>query len=133
MGSKQIGLFKSVRNYYHTVHSGETLSWIAGWYGIPLADLMAWNGLNNASVIRPDQKLVLLVVPPATPTLTPSPVTMTTSLSPSITPSSTATPPVTDTEAPRKSGIGIMLGMITIAVAMGGLLWWRSSRKRPSQ
>jgi len=118
-------------NYYHTVHSGETLSWIAGWYGIPLADLMAWNGLNNASVIRPDQKLVLLVAPPATPTLTPSPVTMTTSLSPSITPSSTATPPVTDTQAPRKSGMGIMLGMITIAVAIGGLLWWRFSRKRP--
>ena len=44
-------------NYYHTVHSGETLSWISGWYGVSLADLMAWNGLNNASVIRPEQKI----------------------------------------------------------------------------
>ena len=118
-------------NYYHTVHSGETLSWIAGWYGIPLVDLMAWNGLNNASVIRPDQKLVLLVAPPATPTLTPSPVTMTPSLSPSITPPTTATPPVTDTESPRKSGMGIILGVAIIGI--GGFLWWRFSRKRPSQ
>jgi len=31
-------------NYYHVVQSGETLSWIAGLYKIPLADLMAWNG-----------------------------------------------------------------------------------------
>ena len=54
-------------NYYHTVQSGETLSWIAGLYDVPLADLMAWNGLNNASVIRPEQKLLLLVTPPATP------------------------------------------------------------------
>ena len=33
-------------NYYHTVQSGETLSWIAGLYDVPLADLMAWNGLE---------------------------------------------------------------------------------------
>ncbi len=57
-------------NYYHTVQSGETLSWIASLYEVPLSDLMAWNGLNAASVIRPDQKLLLLVVPPATATTT---------------------------------------------------------------
>ena len=79
-------------NYYHTVHSGETLSWIASFYDVPLADLMAWNGLNAASVIRPEQKLLLLVAPPATPTLTPSPATITPSPSPSITP-----PPPTGT------------------------------------
>src|SRR6266508_2885628 len=46
-------------NYYHIVRSGETLFWIAGLYDIPLADLMIWNGLNAASVIRPEQKLLL--------------------------------------------------------------------------
>jgi LysM repeat protein len=115
-------------NYYHIVHSGETLSWIAGWYGIPLADLMAWNGLNNASVIRPDQKLVLLVVPPVTPTVTPSPITITPSLIPSITPSSTATPPIIGAESPRKSGMGLILGVAIVGIS--GLLWWRFSRKK---
>jgi LysM repeat protein len=115
--------------YYHTVHSGETLSWIAGFYDVPLADLMAWNGLNAASVIRPDQKLLLLVVPPVTPTLTPSPVTITPSPSPSSTPlPPTGTPPVTETESPRRFGLGLILGVITIGI--GGWLWWRFSRKR---
>jgi LysM repeat protein len=59
-------------NYYHTVSSGETLSWIAAWYDVPLAELMAWNGLNNASVIRPGQNCSFSC-PAPTPTLTPSP------------------------------------------------------------
>jgi LysM repeat protein len=71
-------------NYYHTVRSGETLSWIASLYAIPLADLMAWNGLNATSVIRPEQKLLLLVTPPATATFTPSPATITPSPSPTL-------------------------------------------------
>lgn len=61
--------------YYHVVQSGETLSWIAGYYTIHLYDLMVWNGLNNTSIIRPGQKLVLEVTPPATITLTPGPPT----------------------------------------------------------
>jgi len=116
--------------YYHTVHSGETLSWIAAWYDIPLADLMNWNGLNAASVIRPDEKLVLLVTPPATPTLTPGPVTITPSPSPSLTPPPpTGTPTVTPTESssPPRLGIGVMLGVVVLAI--GGLLWWRFSRQ----
>jgi LysM repeat protein len=114
-------------NYYHTVHSGETLSWIAGWYGVPLADLMAWNGLNNASVIRPEQKLLLLVTPPATATLTPSPVTITPSPSPSITPSPTGTALVAETASPRSSGLGLILGVSIMLI--GGLLWWRFARQ----
>lgn len=114
--------------YYHTVQSGETLSWIAALYEIPLANLMAWNGLNNASVIRPDQKLLLLVTPPATPTLTPSPVTITPSPSPSITPPlPTATPVVTATRSPRRLGLGLILGVITILI--GGWLGWRYLRR----
>src|SRR6185436_3798081 len=51
-------------NYYHIVQSGETLSGIADRYDIPLAELMAWNGLTSTSIIRPGQKLLLLVTPP---------------------------------------------------------------------
>ena len=117
-------------NYYHTVHSGETLSWIANWYGVPLADLMSWNGLNNASVIRPEQKLLLLVTPPATATFTPSPVTITPSASPSITPSPTGTPPSEvdrTAESPSRSGLGLFF--VVAIVGIGGLIWWRFSRK----
>jgi LysM repeat protein len=63
--------------YYHTVSSGETLSWISGYYGVDLDDLMAWNGLNASSVIIPGQKLLLQVTPPATETRVPPPVTPT--------------------------------------------------------
>ncbi len=116
-------------NYYHTVRSGETLSWIAGFYDIPLADLMAWNGLNNISVIRPEQKLLLRVTPPATATYTPAPVTITVSPSPSVTlPPPTASPPVTTIESPRQFGLGLILVMTTLLI--GGLLWWRFLRKR---
>jgi LysM repeat protein len=115
--------------YYHTVTSGETLSWIASFYDVPLADLMAWNGLNNASVIRPDQKLLLLVTPPATETPTPGPATITPSPRPSLTSSPTGTPLVTETTppSPRRSGLGLMFVLGILGV--GGLLWWRFGRK----
>ena len=109
-------------NYYHTVQSGETLSWIADLYDVPLADLMAWNGLNNASVIRPEQKLLLLVAPPATLTVTPSPPTITPSPRPSITPPPpTGTPLVTATESPPGFSLSLILGVSIIVI--GGLLW----------
>jgi peptidoglycan endopeptidase LytE len=116
--------------YYHTVQSGETLSWIASLYEITLSDLMAWNGLNAASVIRPEQKLVLLVAPPATPTFTPGPPTTTPLPSPTITPPPpTATPTVTPIESSAGTGLGLVLGVVVIGI--GGLLWWRS-RRNPS-
>ena len=117
-------------SYYHTVQSGETLSWIAGLYEVPLADLMVWNGLNNDSVIRPGQKLLLLVTPPATPTLTktPSPTAIPASPSPSITPPMpTASPPATATEPPSKFWLSLILGVVIIVI--GGLLWWNFSRR----
>ncbi len=73
-------------NYYHTVKTGEYLAWIANLYEISLAELMAWNGLSSASIIRPGQQLLLRVTPPATATPTPAP--------PSATPTSTRTPVV---------------------------------------
>jgi LysM repeat protein len=114
--------------YYHTVQSGETLSWIAAFYDVPLADLMSWNGLNNASVIRPEQKLLLLVTPPATETFTPSPATITPSPSPSLTPSPTGTPLVTTPDSPRRSGLGFVF--LVIILGIGGLLWWRFAHRR---
>ena len=117
-------------NYYHTVQSGETLSWIAGLYEVPLADLMTWNGLNNTSVIRPEQKLLLLITPPATLTVTQTsvPGTTTPSPSPSITlPPPTGTPPITATESPRRVNLSLIVGVT--AILIGGLLWWRFSRK----
>jgi LysM repeat protein len=122
--------------YYHTVQSGETLSWIAALYEVPLADLMAWNGLNNASVIRPDQKLVLLVTPPVTPTPTPGPATVTPSPTLSLTPAPpTVTPSLTETASSRRSGLVPMLGVTLIAVVIGGLLWWRriSASRSPTE
>jgi LysM repeat protein len=115
--------------YYHTVHSGETLSWIASFYDVSLSDLMAWNGLDAASVIRPEQKLVLLVAPPATPTFTPGPPTVTPSPSPTLTPlSPTATPIVTATESSAGTGVGLLLGVVVIGI--GGFFWWRVRRNR---
>ena len=117
-------------NYYHIVRSGETLMWIAGLYVVPLSDLMTWNGLNNTSVIYPEQKLLLLVTPPATATLTPRPATMTPTPSPSNTPAPPAeTPTVVVTETPslREFGLPLIIGVAMIVI--GVLVWWRFSRK----
>jgi LysM repeat protein len=121
-------------NYYHTIHSGETLSWIANWYSVPLADLMTWNGLNNASVIRPEQKLLLLVTPPATSTATPtsSPIPTTPSASPSVAPSPTGTPPVTATRSPSPSRFGLGVLVVVSILVIGGAFWWKFSRKANS-
>ena len=117
-------------NYYHTVRSGETLMWIAGLYAVPLSDLMTWNGLNNTSVIYPEQKLLLLVTPPATATPTPAPVTITPSPHPSLTsppPTETPTVIVTATPSLREFGLPLIIGVAMIV--MGVLVWWRFSRK----
>jgi LysM repeat protein len=114
--------------YYHAVQSGETLSRIAGLYGIPLSDLLRWNGLDSTAIIRPDQKLLLLVIPPATPTLAPSPTTSTPSPSPSLTqPAPTGTLAVTTAEAPYRVDPSPILGVALIAI--GGLLGWRFLRR----
>ena len=121
-------------NYYHVVQSGETLSWIASLYHIGLGELMAWNGLNNASIIRPDQKLLLRVTPPPTPTATLGPPTATATATPTPRPPTatrtlthTALPPTfTPTPAPHSSAPGAgWLPFIIAAVAvliLAGLL-----------
>lgn len=43
----------------YTVQSGDTVSTIAGRFGLPVADVLSWNGLGWRSVIYPGQKLTL--------------------------------------------------------------------------
>jgi LysM repeat protein len=117
--------------YFHTVQSGETLSWIASLYEVPLSDLMRWNGLDNNSVIRPDQKLLLLVTPPATPTFTPAPATVTPSPTASFTPAPpTATLTVVVAKTPARGfNLGLFLAIIVIVIGGGGLIWWKLPRR----
>jgi LysM repeat protein len=119
--------------YYHTVQSGQTLSWIAGLYNVSLSDLMNWNGLNN-SIIRPNQKLLLLVTPPATPTFTPAPPTATPLPTPTITPL-----PPTEIPVATTLPLGFLVGgfnpgwlflALAAVIVMGGLLWWGLSRRK---
>ncbi|NLW71523.1 MAG: LysM peptidoglycan-binding domain-containing protein [Chloroflexi bacterium] len=69
--------------YYHHVKEGQNVGWIAGYYGISVDELLAWNSLTKLSIIYPGDKLLLNVTPPATatpvptPTLTPEPATAT--------------------------------------------------------
>jgi len=115
--------------YYHTVKSGETLSWIAGLYNVALADLMAWNGLNSTSVIYPEQNLILQVTPPATQTFTPGPPTATApATSTKLPPTATQTPTrtmlsPTVTAAPA-SQTGRLAGgwIILLLLAAGGMI-----------
>ncbi len=79
-------------NFYHTIQSGEYLAWIADLYQVRLVDLVAWNDLAADSIIRPGQRLLLRVTPPATNTPTPG--------TPSATPTVSVTPPAfTSTES----------------------------------
>ncbi|GAB4494162.1 MAG: hypothetical protein Fur0016_30920 [Anaerolineales bacterium] len=117
--------------YYHVVQSGQTLSWIANYYAIPLASLMLWNGLNNDSIIRPNQKLLLLVTPPVTETPTPTPLTPT----PTSQPTSTLTPTlnaeaaaVSSTSAAPENGWPAPM-MVVIVLGLGGLTWYLLARK----
>lgn len=114
--------------YYHAVRSGENLSSIADLYKINLNDLMAWNGLNSGSILRPDQKLLLEVTPPATATFTPGlPTATRTATRVPPTPTRTRTPrPATVTptivvEEASVIGPGTYLPYVIIGLAAVGL------------
>jgi len=118
-------------NYYHTIQSGETLSWIAGYYAVPLANLMAWNGLTNDSIIRPNQKLLLLVTPPVTETPIPTPLTTTPTPQPTftLTPALAAeTPPAIPEPASTGSWWPALL-ILAVVAGLGGLAWFLFTRK----
>jgi LysM repeat protein len=125
-------------NYYHIVESGEYLAWIADLYDINLAELMAWNGLTSASVIKPGQQLLLRVTPPATSTPIPTLPSITSTITQTpVTPTSTqglitTLPSVTATanrEAqPSLSG---MIAPLVVFLVIAGLLvlGWASRRR----
>jgi len=120
--------------YYHTVSSGETLSWISGYYGVGMTELMIWNELSTSSIIIPGQKLVLQVTPPATETPVPPPATSTPRPTATLAPSPTlesltaqASSPtdaraeiVASTPFGGEKGIGTLLWAVVLAA--GGLI-----------
>ncbi len=128
--------------YYHTVSRGETLSWISSYYGLRLSELMAWNGLDASSVIRPGEKLLLQVTPPATETVAPLPVTDTPLPAPvlatptptqksetqALSASPTATQQAGGSFLGGRTATGIII--LVVALAVGGLLLARFSMRR---
>jgi len=115
--------------YYHTVSSGETLSWIAGYYGVSLSDLMSWNGLTGSSILLPEQKLLLQVTPPATETATPGPPTRTATatrppatLTPSPSPRPPSSSPTAAAEAPAAAPGSTIVWLVIIGLVIGGSL-----------
>jgi LysM repeat protein len=123
--------------YYHIIQSGETLSWIAHMYNVPINDLLAWNGLNASSIILPDQKLFLQVTPPATITPTPEPPTVTpTATFTLLPPTATATnlpgsnsgePTLAANETPIVKNDFMLWGgiifLVAVALGVGGYLY----------
>jgi LysM repeat protein/uncharacterized protein YkwD len=112
-------------SYYHTIHSGETLSWIADLYQVSMADLMAWNGLNADSILHPEQKLILKVTPPVTETPVPSQTLTATVKPPTPTPSpaptrAAASPTATVETAPANGSMPV-IWIVSIGLTVGGL------------
>lgn len=123
--------------YYYIIKSGDALFWIAKLYEVKMNDLMSWNGLNDASIIHPGEKLLLQVTPPATRTPTSSPATATLpatltataapptptpTTSPTWMPTQAATTPAVTTETSSSSGRFAVIWIVPVALAAGGLL-----------
>jgi LysM repeat protein/uncharacterized protein YkwD len=117
--------------FYHLIKNGETLSWIANLYQVQVNDLMAWNGLNESSIIHPEEKLVLQVTPPATVTPTPGPATATASAtpvpptptaSPTLTPTQPSTQPAATIEPPSAGGRNPAVWFLAAGLGAGGLI-----------
>jgi hypothetical protein len=91
---------------------------------------MRWNGLDNNSIIRTEQKLLLLVTPPVTP----SPTLGIPSNTPSPFPTSTQVPPTENAidlieDAPEdESNSNLFFGILILVLLLGGVFWWRFSR-----
>jgi len=127
--------------YYHVVTEGQNLDWIADLYGISHTDLMAWNYLNDSSVIYPGEKLLLQVTPPATitPKLLPTTETPlpTHTPSPTLTPTATNQPTSTMMTTPTEEngsddGSGAWLWLLTLGVVGVIVYFVVRSRRRES-
>jgi LysM repeat protein len=117
------------------------LVWIANLYAISYTDLMAWNYLNNASVIYPGERLLLQVTPPATNTPTPIPATETPFPSPTLSPSlsPTATRLLPPTSTPTETSAAFHLAenpsnwLLLLAVAAIGVAAYLIIRAKKSK
>ncbi len=114
-------------NYYHIVGEGAALEGIAKLYGISVKDLMAWNNLNENSIIYVGDRLLLNVTPPATITPTFTPVTPSPSATitptPSNTPIPSATPAQALTETPEvRKAKNVRLNNVLLPVSAGLIL-----------
>lgn len=118
--------------YYHTVQSGQTLSWIASRYQVSVESLLIWNGLADAALIRSGQKLLLVVTPPPTLTPTPAPPTLTPVSTPTLAPTPfVPTPTVVPVSeaAPSTGNLWLILGMAAVILGLGGLAGLLLTRK----
>jgi len=123
--------------YYHIIKSGETLSWIASLYEVRLVDLMVWNGLDDSSILQPDQKILLMVTPPATDTPTASPATEVPptatagppTSTPTLAPTHEVATPTPAADAPIASARTIMGVFVIIGLAIAGLFLFLSRKK----
>ncbi len=52
---------ETVRNYYHRIRRGESLTGIADHFGVEVQDLKVWNHLHSAAIV-PGQKLLIKTV-----------------------------------------------------------------------
>ena len=121
--------------------ANDTLVFILAVLGIiPLADLMAWNGLASTSIIRPGQQLLLRVTPP--PTLPPATATpiptqsggAPTAMQPLIATTTTPTlaAPASNDGAGDQPGLPWLVGLLVAVLAAAGLLIWGWVARRKS-
>ncbi|OGO19376.1 MAG: hypothetical protein A2Z14_07680 [Chloroflexi bacterium RBG_16_48_8] len=117
--------------YYHIVKMDENLSWIAELYDVSVTDLMAWNGLREASILQPEQKLLLQVTSPVTETpspglaTTPPIPTSTVVLStptPTVLPTETLSSQAPEVESSSVNAETIAIWAISIGLVLGGSL-----------
>jgi len=115
--------------YYHEIRSGETLSWIAQLYEVNIYDLMAWNGMNESTIIQPGQKILLQVTPPTTATSTPGPATATQTARPilptatsTISPTSVASSSTPFTSPTASSAGSLTLWILPASLIVAGIL-----------
>ena len=126
----------------HIVQYGQTLWAISDAYGIPLADLLALNGLTEDSAIYPDEQLLIVQGTGETATPTPTEIQETPTQMATATMRPTATqaaPTPTPTPEPRNnvltnifSGdtLWVGIGLVVVSLFGIGLLLFTSSRLR---
>lgn len=125
----------------HIVQYGQTLWGISEAYGVPLADILALNGLTEDSAIYPNEELIIVQGTGETPTPTPTEILVEPTMTPTPTQRVTATEVATPTPTPEPrsnfltnifSGDTLWagIGLVVVSLFGIGLLLFTSSRLR---